>query len=125
MTKVKSWLSYAAVGGVLTAVVAGVAGMLVGSDARAVWIAAAIAWVIQLGAFGLMVALQSQPQLFMIGWLAGMMVRFGAVGVCAFWLSRTAALPLGTTLLSLVGFLFLLLLLEPLFLRHGRYDQRV
>jgi hypothetical protein len=125
MTKVKSWLSYAAVGGLLTAVTAGVAGMLIGSDARAVWIAAVIAYVIQLGAFGLMVALQSQPQLFMIGWLAGMVVRFGAVGVCAFWLSRTAALPLSTTLLSLVGFLFLLLLLEPLFLRHGRYDQRI
>jgi hypothetical protein len=125
MTKVKSWLSYGAAGAALTVVAAGIAGMLVGGDARAVWIAAVIAYVLQLGAFGLMVWLQGQPQLFMIGWLAGMMVRFGAVGVCAFWLSRTAVLPLSTTLLSLVGFLFLLLLLEPLFLRHGRYDQRV
>lgn len=125
MTKVKSWLSYAAAGAALTVVGGGVVGLLAGADARAVWIAAAIAYVVQLGAFGLMVALQGQPQLFMIGWLAGMMVRFGAVGVCAFWLSRTAALPLSTTLLSLVGFLFLLLLLEPLFLRHERSSKAV
>ena len=94
-------------------------------EGRAVWTAAGIAYVIQLIAFGLLVGLGGQPQLFMIAWVGGMMFRFGALGVCAAWLSKTNVLPLSTTLMSLVGFLFLLLLIEPLFLRYGRPKQAV
>ena len=114
-----------ALAGLVAVGVAGTIAVFAGAEQNAVMAAGAVAWVIQLAAFGLLLALHKQPQLFMIGWLAGMVFRFGAVGVCAFWLSRSGSLPLSTTLLSLVGFLFLLLLLEPLFLRHGRYDQRV
>jgi hypothetical protein len=38
--------------------------------------------------------------------------------VTAVWLSRTDALPRAAALVSLVGFVFLLLLLEPVFLRR-------
>ena len=51
------------------------------------------------------------------GRAGGLALRFGAVGGVAWWLSRSAALPREAALLSLVGFAFLLLLLEPLFLR--------
>jgi hypothetical protein len=123
-TRIRAWLLYAASGAVATLLVATIAAALVG-ERRAVWVAAAIAYVIQLMAFGLLVTLNAQPQGFMLAWVAGMIFRFGALGVCAAWLSRTEVLPQSTTLLSLVGFLFLLLLIEPLFLSHGRHDQRV
>lgn len=124
MTRIKAWLLYAATGAAATLVAAAIASLLV-DESRAVWVAAGIAYVIQLAAFGLIVALSSQPQLFMIAWVAGMMFRFGALGLSAAWVSRTNALPASTMLLSLVGFLFLLLLIEPLFLSHGRHKQRV
>jgi hypothetical protein len=123
-TRIRAWVRYAAFGAAATLIVAAVAAVLV-DDSRAVWVAAGIAYVIQLAAFGLLVTLNSQPQLFMLAWVAGMIFRFGALGVCAAWLSKTNILPQSTTLLSLVGFLFLLLLIEPLFLSHGRHDQRV
>jgi hypothetical protein len=121
---IRAWLLYAASGAAATLLAAAIAAALVG-ERRAVWAAAAFAYVIQLVAFGLLVMLNAQPQGFMLAWVAGMIFRFGALGVCAAWLSRTSVLPQSTTLLSLVGFLFLLLLIEPLFLSHGRHDQRV
>jgi hypothetical protein len=39
--------------------------------------------------------------------------------VVAFWLSRSEVFPLAPTLLSLAAFVFVLLLMEPLFLRRG------
>lgn len=117
----KSWFSYAAAGLLLTLLAALVAAALVRPEARAaVWFAAGLSYVLQLAAFGAMVALRSNPQLFMVGWAAGIVLRFGAVGVVAFWLSRSAALPRDVTLISLVAFVVLLLFLEPVFLRRGR-----
>ena len=117
----KDWFSYAAAGLLLTLLAALVAAALVGADAHSgVWFAAALAYVLQLVAFGVMVALRSNAQLFLIGWAAGIFLRFAAVGAVAFWLTRTRALPLEATLVSLVAFVVLLLLLEPVFLRRGR-----
>lgn len=116
MTRVNSWFTYAGAGLVLTVLVAVIASAMSG-QAQAIWAAAGIAYVIQLMAFGLLLALRPQPQLFLIAWLSGMFLRFGVVGACAFWLSRTEVLPMAATMISLVGFVFLLLLLEPVFLR--------
>lgn len=117
-TRAGAWLGYALAALIVTSVLAAVAGWLVdGETMRAVWVAAALAYGLQLAAFALLLALRAQPQLFMIGWLGGMMLRFGVLGVCAYWLSRTAVLPRGATLISFVGFVFVLLLLEPVFLR--------
>jgi hypothetical protein len=74
--------------------------------------------LVQLLAFGLLLMLRGQPQLFMAAWLSGMVLRFGVLGAGAFWLTREPVLPRGTALLSYVAFVFLLLLLEPLFLRR-------
>jgi hypothetical protein len=117
-TRAGAWGGYAITALVVTSVLAAIAGWLAGSqNVRAVWFAAALAYGLQLAAFALLLALRGQPQLFMAGWLGGMVLRFGVLGACAYWLSRTAMLPRGATLISFVGFVFVLLLLEPVFLR--------
>jgi hypothetical protein len=116
----KAWLAYAGTGLVVTLAGAGVAMLFVPAPARsAVWFAAGVAYAIQLIAFAGLVAVRSRPKWFLLGWLTGLVLRFGAVGVVAFWLSRSAAFERAPALLSLVAFVFLLLLLEPLFLRRG------
>ena len=116
----RSWLAYAGAalavavcGGVLGAVVAG-------PSAGGVWFAAGLAWAVQLIAFGVMLALRDHAQLFMVGWLGGMILRMVVVGGLAFWLTRSEALPAAPTLVSLVAFVFVMLLLEPVFLKRGR-----
>ena len=117
-TRVKAWLAYAATGLLATTLIAlAVRGLAPGSDARAIWLAAGIAYLVQLAAFGALLAVRGQGQLFMLAWLGGLEVRFGVLGLGAFLLSSSDALPRGATLISYVGFVFLLLLLEPLFLR--------
>ena len=115
----KAWGAYALAALTLTAVGVLLTTRFVSPDARsAVVFGGALAWAVQLLAFALLIALRGQSTLFMAGWLGGMMLRFIVLGLVAFWLTRTGAFPLDAALLSLVGFVFLLLLLEPLFLRR-------
>lgn len=117
-TPVRAWLAYAITGLVATTLIAVTIAALVEADGtRAVWLAAAVAYSIQLVAFGLLLFVRGQAQLFMAAWLGGMVLRFGVLGVGAYWLTQTSVLPRSLTLLSFVGFVFLLLLLEPVFLR--------
>jgi hypothetical protein len=51
--------------------------------------------------------------------VSGLVLRMGLVGGVAIWVTRTAVLPPATLLVALVAFVFVLLLLEPLFLRKG------
>ncbi len=120
----KAWLQYAVAGVVLTLAVCAVVTMVVDpSDRSAVWFGAGLGYVLQLAAFGALQAVRGNPQLFMLGWAAGIGLRFLAVGAVAFWVMRTNVLPPQAALLSLVGFLVLLLFLEPVFLREGRTKQ--
>jgi hypothetical protein len=117
---VRVWLAYAASGLVVTAIGGVIASSLVGSGSvTAVWFAAALAYVLQLVAFAVLVAVRQKNELFLIGWLAGLVLRFAAVGLVALWLARDPVFPREPALLSLVAFVFLLLLMEPLFLRRG------
>ena len=117
----RAWFAYAATGLVLSGVCAGAASLLLaGAAERAMWLAAAIAYALQLVAFAGMLYGRRDPNLFLATWLTGMVLRFGAVGLVAWWLARNEALPREAALLSLVGFVFLLLLLEPLFLKGVR-----
>ena len=101
----------------VTLVAAFVATAVVGAEGRAgVWFAAGLSYVLQLVAFGAMLAWRGHPQLFLLGWVAGIGLRFGAVGAVAFWLARTHVLPMDVTLICLVVFVVLLLFLEPVFL---------
>lgn len=114
----RAWLAYALTAAVVV-VVAALATSLLGGPSinRAVWLAAAFAYGLQAIAFAMLLLVRDRAELFMAGWLGGMMLRFAAVGGLAFYASRFTTLPLAALLLSLVGFVFLLLLLEPVFLR--------
>ena len=116
----RAWLAYA---GVAAAVTLGGAALAVlfaeGDVRRAIWFAAGLALLLQLVAFGALIAVRERSELFLAGWLIGLVLRFGVVGLVAFWLPRSGLLPVAPVLLSLVMFIFVLLLLEPLFLRRG------
>jgi hypothetical protein len=114
-----AWLRYAAVGLVVTTVCAAVTALALGRAATsAVVFAAVVAYVLQLIAFGALLALRDHATMFLAGWVGGMFLRAAGLILAGVWLSRTP-LPRATAMLSLVGFLFLLLMLEPLFLPRG------
>jgi hypothetical protein len=121
---VSAWLRYAAWSAVLVLVGGLVATLMVAETSRgAVWFSAVLAYVLQLAAFAALVAVRERTELFLLGWLAGLVIRFLAVGVVAIWLTRDEVFPREAALLSLVAFVFILLMLEPLFLRRGLQTQ--
>ena len=114
----KVWLRYAGAGLLLVGMGV-VVGLLLSAPEvhRAIITAAAVEYLVQLVALALLLALRDKSHLFLAGWLVGMVLRFGVLGVAAFAVTRSAVLPRNALLLSLVVFVFLLLLLEPVFLR--------
>jgi hypothetical protein len=117
---VKAWLAYAAAGAAVTVVGAALLTLLVpGGAVGAVWFAAGLAYALQLVAFAALIVVRGRNELFLVGWLGGLVLRFAALGLVAFWLARTPVFPRAAALLSLVAFVFVLLLLEPLFLKRG------
>ena len=87
-TAARAWLAYASVAVGVT-VVAFLAAMLAPAPARqAVQVAAGVALGVQLFAFALLILLRGQPQLFLVGWLIGLVLRFGVVGVGAYLLTQ-------------------------------------
>ena len=119
------WLFYAATGAAVCVAGALIGGtFLEGEDLRGLRVAAAVAFGLQLVAFAAMVGLRDAGPLFLVAWGGGMLLRLAAVAVLAFWLQGTALLPSAATLVSLVAFLFVLLLLEPVFLRRGTRRTR-
>jgi CDP-diglyceride synthetase len=87
------------------------------SDRTGIWVAAAIAYPIQMLAFFLLVRFWEDRKRFFVIWVGGTVVRMGVILVVALVLTRVEVLPPASTLLGLAGFFFGLLLLEPLFLR--------
>jgi hypothetical protein len=115
---IKAWLAYAAAGLLATALVAFVVIALSPAQyTRAIVTAAVVAYALQLAAFAALLAVREKNHLFLAGWLGGMLLRFGVVGAMLYWSTRSATLPVMPLVLSLVGFVFMLLLLEPVFLR--------
>lgn len=113
----KAYLWYGAVSAVVLTGLAVLVAALVGSaDAVAVRLAAGIAWPVQAGAFVVLVEGRKRVS-FVAGWAGGMALRFAAVGAAAIWVTRADGPEPASLLLSLVGFVFVLVLLEPLFLR--------
>lgn len=114
-----AWLPYAATAVVLSVALALVAPLLLpAAEARGVRVAALVACGAQLIAFGVLVYVRARATLFLAGWVGGMLLRFVALAAVAAWVTRDAGLPAETTLVSLVGLFFVLLLLEPVFLRR-------
>ncbi|HEX6308103.1 MAG TPA: hypothetical protein VFZ69_07945 [Longimicrobiales bacterium] len=115
----RAWLAYAGVGLMVTVAGAVVATLFIAREAvGAVWFSAGLAYALQLVAFAGLVAVRDRSELFLVGWLAGLVLRFGVVGLMAYWLTRSEVYPVAPALMSLVAFVFVLLLLEPLFLRR-------
>ncbi len=104
---------------VIVLVVAGLALVLSPEAVRAVAWMGALAWLVQSVLFAPLLAARKRLAVFFVAWGGGTLVRLGVIGGAAWWLYRTRALPLAASLLSLAGFLFLLLLLEPVFFRLG------
>jgi hypothetical protein len=103
---------------VILLVTAGLWPFLSGSARTGVLVAGAVAWPIQLVAFGSLVRFWGKPERFLLVWVGGTLIRMGAIVLAAILLVRTDELPPAPTLLALAGFFFGLLLLEPLFLRR-------
>ncbi len=83
---------------------------------RAVWVSALLALVVQAGAFAVIWPIVTKNPI--AGWGVGSLIRlttlvlYGIVGV------KLLGLPMGAALLSLAGFLFVTMLVEPFFLRR-------
>ncbi len=83
---------------------------------RAVWAGAVIAVVVQVGAFAVIWPIAAKNPI--AGWGVGSLIRFTAVIVHGFAGVKVLELELGPALLSLVGFLFITMLVEPFFLKR-------
>ena len=116
----KRWLRYMAV----SAGVAGLVGALIvlvfGREmVTPVLVAAGIGLVVQALAAVLLFGntVGADPSRFMVGWAGGALLRMMAVVATGLWLTQEDAVADAPALLSLVTFLFVLTLIEPLFLK--------
>jgi len=115
---VKAFLWYAGVAlAVVLLVVLGAQLLARPPVSGAIAFSAGLAYLLQLGAFGALLRFRGNANLFTAAWAGGMALRFMVLGAMAFWLSRSDAMPLEAALVSLVGVMFVLVLLEGLFLR--------
>lgn len=96
-----------------------VTGILPAEATGAVWMAAGVAYLVQVVAFVALVAVRHHGVGVLAAWGGGVLLRMAVVLGVALWAAKAAVLPLAPLLLSLAGFLFLLVLLEPVFFRMG------
>ncbi len=116
----KAWASYAGVAlGVVAAVAAGLSAVVNPASVAAVWVGAAAAYAIQLGAFAGLLLVRGRPERFVVAWGGGALLRFVMVAMIGVWVTRARSLPTAPLLLSVAGFVVLLVLLEPVFLHRG------
>lgn len=82
-------------------------------------VAAALAWTVQVTAFGVLVRFRESTKGFLAAWVGGTVVRMTLILLAAWTVVRFPELPPAPTLLGLAGILFGLLLLEPFFFGKG------
>lgn len=80
-------------------------------------VAAGVALLVQVGAFALIVPAFGHATQFLLRWGLGMLARMGVVAALGLSLHRFEDLDPSVLLLAVCGFLFTLLLLEPMFFR--------
>ena len=85
-------------------------------------VAAAVAYPVQVVAFGLLLRVRGDPSRFFVWWGAGVAVRVGAVIIIGLIALRIESLGAEVLLLSVAGFFFGLLLIEPAFLKGADRD---
>ena len=116
----KRWLRYMAVSAGAVGVLGTLIALVYGGDVLApVAVAAGIGLAVQALAAVLLFGTGGtpDPSRFMVGWAGGALLRMMAVVATGLWLTRTEAVATAPALLSLVTFLFVLTLIEPLFLK--------
>ena len=119
----RAYLGYALIGAGLLGLMAGLLGWMLGPSAvRSVWWGAGLAYVVQLIAFAALLRMRKRTTAFMAVWGGGILARFAVVLAGAFWVTRSETLQLAPALLSLAGFLFVLVLLEPVFFLVGQRE---
>lgn len=84
---------------------------------RGVLLAAGVAYPVQVVAFGLLLRARGEPSRFFVWWGVGVAVRIGVVIIAGLVALRIESLGAEALLLSLAGFFFGLLLIEPVFLK--------
>jgi hypothetical protein len=89
---------------------------------RGVMLAAAVAYPVQVVAFGLMLRARGEPARFFVWWGAGVAFRIGIVIIIGLVALRLESLGVEALLLSLAGFFFGLLMIEPAFLKGADKD---
>ena len=123
MTVSARWLRYMAVSAAVVLLLGALIVLLFGRDVLpAVATAAAIGLAVQAAAAVLLFlngASGRHPSQFVVGWASGALLRMMAVLATGLWLTRTNAVAEAPALLSMVLFLFVLTLIEPLFLKQA------
>ena len=112
----KRVLAFAAVAAALTASTAAVMTIVWSTPAeeRAIWLSAAIAFVVQMLAFG--VATLVRRDQVMVGWGLGALMRLVTLSLYALVFVGPLGLPATAALVSMSMFFFLSTLVEPLLL---------
>jgi hypothetical protein len=112
-----AWLRYAVVAAPVVLLLAtGAVVVVPGTDAASVWLAAGVAYGVQLAAFAVLVWGRRRGSGFLVGWAGGMAMRGAALAGMAIWVTVSDAHHAESALLSLIGFAMVLVLIEPLFL---------
>jgi hypothetical protein len=107
---------------VAAAVAVGLAGIVSWATAVTgpVWAMAGLAYGAQLVAYLMLASVYGRGRSFVVGWVSGIAVRFVAFVGVATWVVLGRPAHYAVRLLTLVGVMFALVLLEPLFLRQRR-----
>jgi hypothetical protein len=77
--------------------------------------AGVVALALQVGSFAVLVGARKRTNRFLAAWVGGTLARFAAVGLVAWMVFLRGEPDPLTTLLGLAGYLFGMLLLEPVF----------
>lgn len=116
----KALLRYLVISAVVVGLLAFVlAGWILPTAASGIWIAAGFSYLVQALAFSALTLSSGSGMGLLIARGGGTLLRLLAVLGAALWVARSDQLPTAPVLLSFVGFLFLLLMLEPVFIRTG------
>jgi uncharacterized membrane protein len=112
----KRLLAFGGIAAALTAVTAAIMTIVWSTPAeeRAIWLSAAIAFVVQMLAFGVASLVRRDQAL--VGWGLGAIMRLVTLSVYALVFVKMLGLPATAALVSLATFFFLSTLVEPLLL---------
>jgi hypothetical protein len=112
-------VAYAGAAFVAVSVPTGAVWLWTGSEvATGVTVAAAVAYAVMVASFAVMIRFRGAGNRFLAAWAGGVLTRLFTLGVATYAVMRVERLAPAPTLLALAGFFFMLLLLEPVYLRE-------